>query len=251
MGYYKVSQYRGDYYRPRGDYYGQGDPGFFDDVGGFFSDVVGGIGSVAGKVAGIAAPFLPGPLGAVVGGVGKLLGGGPSARAPVTLGGSLIPAPSLFMPSPYSPPEMAATSPGLSASPAMLPKSPFSVAGPRLLASGGPRGGGGRSGGAGASGTNGGTPTFKLVGYRNQGGQCLPVYSCRPSHTAVRRVDSWEVKGTRRMNPLNPHALRRALRRASGFAHLVSKSVQLVKPGYKLAGFRPKMLKSGRGRKRK
>jgi hypothetical protein len=61
---------------------------------------------------------------------------------------------------------------------------------------------------------------------------------CGPTHTVFRRVDSWEVKDSRRMNPLNPHALRRSLRRAGAFTKLVSKSLRFTKPGHHVKGFK-------------
>jgi hypothetical protein len=40
------------------------------------------------------------------------------------------------------------------------------------------------------------------------------------------------------MNPLNPHALRKALRRAHGFTRLVGKAIRFTKPGHKVGGFK-------------
>lgn len=45
----------------------------------------------------------------------------------------------------------------------------------------------------------------------------------REPHMAHRKVDAWMVKGTRSMNPTNPHALRRSLRRLEGFEHMVKR----------------------------
>jgi len=238
MGYYMRSVYRGDYYgQGRGDYYRPrvGDPGFFD----FISDVGSAIGGVVGGIGRTVAPFLPGPIGTIVGGVSRLLSPGtPIANPPQQL---LAP-----------PPIWAATAPGTGSTAAMMPSSPFGPGGrpPNLLA---PMPGGSSAftglsvGGPsglriGSGSTPGGGTTTQVVQDVHTGRYHVALCPARggatPTRTAFRRVDSWEVKCHKRMNPLNPHALRKALRRAHGFTRLVSKTLRFTKPGHKVGGFK-------------
>jgi len=247
MGYYMRSVYRGDYYgQGRGDYYRPrvGDPGFFD----FISDVGSAIGGVVGGIGKTIAPFLPGPIGTVVGGVSRLLSPGtPIANPP-------------FMAA--LPPIWAATAPGTGSTAAMIPSSPFGRGGhqPNLLA---PMPGGSSAftglsiGGARGvrlgSGTETAGTTTQLVQDVHTGryhvAACPTRGGATPTRTAFRRVDMWEVKCHKRMNPLNPHALRKALRRAHGFTRLVSKTLRFTKPGHEIGGF--KGFKKVGGKKKK
>jgi len=238
MGYYMRSVYRGDYYgqQGRGDYYRPrvGDPGFFD----FISDVGSAIGGVVGGIGKTIAPFLPGPIGGIVGGVSRLLSPGtPIANPP-------------FMAA--LPPIWAATAPGTGSTAAMIPSSPFGPGGrpPNLLAP--PMPGGSPAGFSGLSiggergirvGTSGGTSGGGVQLVQDHTGRyhvaaCPTRGGATPTRTAFRRVDSWEVKCHKRMNPLNPHALRKALRRAHGFTRLVSKTLRFTKPHHKVGGFK-------------
>jgi len=65
-------------------------------------------------------------------------------------------------------------------------------------------------------------------------------------HTATRHVDSWLVRNRRVMNPLNPHALRRAIRRGRSFQRYAMKVLRLEGVHRKVKGF-----KHGFGRKKK
>jgi len=236
MGYYMRSVYRGDYYGQagRGDYYRPrvGDPGFFD----FISDVGSAIGGVVGKIGGVVAPFLPGPIGGLVGGVSRLLSPGPPIQTPPQL--LMAPAPPIW----------AATAPGTGSTAAMIPSSPFTrdMQVPRAPMPGGSSftglSIGGPTGVRLGSGTTGGGTTTQLVQDIHTGryhvAACPTRGGATPTRTAFRRVDSWEVKCHKRMNPLNPHALRKALRRAHGFTRLVSKTLRFTKPGHKVGGFK-------------
>src|SRR6266478_4170673 len=238
MGYYMRSVYRGDYYgqQGRGDYYRPrvGDPGFFD----FISDVGSAIGGVVGKIGGVVAPFLPGPIGGLVGGVSRLLSPGPPIQSP----------PALQMMNFAPPPIWAATAPGTGSTAAMIPSSPFTrdMQVPRAPMPGGSSftglSIGGPTGVRLGSGTTGGGTTTQLVQDIHTGryhvAACPTRGGATPTRTAFRRVDSWEVKCHKRMNPLNPHALRKALRRAHGFTRLVSKTLRFTKPGHKVGGFK-------------
>jgi hypothetical protein len=234
MGYYGQSAYRGDYYgggRAIGDYYRMslGDPGFFDFIGGIAKTVGGAIGGVAQ----LAAPLLPGPFGGIARAVGGLLGPGPPAPTPPAL----------------IPPPWAATAPGTGSTAAMIPASPFQAAftgpggRPPMLMGPAPfrGGGGGGSGGAGISRKNGGVTT-QLVQDVHTGrfhvAHCPAGHGGVPTRTVFRRVASWEVRCRKHMNPLNPHALRKALRRAHGFTRLVSKTLRFTKPHHKVGGFK-------------
>jgi len=65
------------------------------------------------------------------------------------------------------------------------------------------------------------------------------------THTAFRHVDAWEVRNRRVMNPLNPHALRRAIRRGRAFQKFAMKQLRLEGVHRKVKGFKKKV---GRGR---
>jgi hypothetical protein len=61
------------------------------------------------------------------------------------------------------------------------------------------------------------------------------------THTAFRHVDSWEVRDRRVMNPLNPHALRRAIRRGRAFQKFAMKQLRLEGVHRKVKGFKHKV----------
>jgi len=65
------------------------------------------------------------------------------------------------------------------------------------------------------------------------------------THTAFRHVDAWEVRNRRVMNPLNPRALRRAIRRGRAFQKFAMKQLRLEGVHRKVKGFKKKV---GRGR---
>lgn len=211
MGYYGASAYRGDYYG-QGDYYRSvaGDPGFFDFLGGVAST----IGGVASKVLPIAAPILGGafggPVGAALGGVaggliGRVLGPGPP-----------IPNP----PAMQLPPTWAATSPGTTSTAAMIPFMPPTFTG---LQVGGPAG--------------------VQIGRRTGMPGGSPVRASAAMLTIppmLRRPRGQHVQGAhrRRLNPLNPRALGRALRRARGFQKYATKVLKLVGEKRHVDGFK-------------
>jgi hypothetical protein len=61
------------------------------------------------------------------------------------------------------------------------------------------------------------------------------------THTAFRHVDSWEVRNRRVMNPLNPRALRRAIRRGRAFQKFAMKQLRLEGVHRKVKGFKKKV----------
>lgn len=183
MGYYRGGDNcygRGDYYR--GDYY-RGD---------IFGSIFKGIKSVAKA----AVSILPGPVGAVaraVTGVGRgavTVGPGPGLTAPPTIGYSPHPA-APFMPPPMFGPSM---DPGQGTAVANIPGRGLCVIDTR---------------------------TGKRLGRMNKS-----TYVTRgggtsrwPQQVMVHPAGT-ECVRSRRMNVANPRALRRAIRRAQGFAKL-------------------------------
>jgi len=226
MGYYGTSVYRGDYYG-QGDYYRfrRGDPGFFDfisDVGSAIGGVVGGIGKT---ILPIAAPVIGGlvggpaglALGGAVGGLlGRVLGPGPPIPNPPFLGGIA--------------PPWAATAPGTATTAAMIPVAPPSFTGLSV--------GGARGVQIGRSVMPGGSPSAPVPGFVQ-----------RPSAATIQmmRQQGIHVRGAhhKRMNPLNPRALSRALRRARGFQKYAKRVLKLVGEKRKVKGFKmPRKKKS-------
>ena len=65
-----------------------------------------------------------------------------------------------------------------------------------------------------------------------------PGFKAQQYRVAHRHMDAWAVRRSRRMNPLNPHALRRSLRRAAGFSRFASKTMKFVHPGRRPHGFK-------------
>ena len=209
MGYYGASMYRGDYYG-QGDFYRgySGDPGFFD----FISDVGKGIVGVASKVLPYAAPIigtaLGGPVGGLIGGIaGKVLQPGPPIQTALT--------PMNFAPA------YTATAPGTGSTAAMIPSIPSSFTGVSI--------GGARGVQIGKKTIMpGGTPTAHFA---PGGGAALGRAGARTLHIAG-------VRHHRRMNPLNPHALGRALRRAKGFRKYATKVLKLCGDKRHVDGFK-------------
>lgn len=171
--------------------YAAGDYGYQGSnyaAGGIFSS----IGRAIGSVARVAGGILPGPLGTAARAVGNVLA---PARAPVASPASLV--------------QMTA--------PPVL-QAPGSFTGVRI---GGPSGfqvgyQTGQTGSVsvqGVPGMNGGCPSgyhLNKSGYFLKSGQYVP-----PGTACVKN---------RRMNPANPKALRRGLRRAAGFGKLARRA---------------------------
>lgn len=89
-------------------------------------------------------------------------------------------------------------------------------------------GGGGSSGGGGVSGEAGGVATAAAIrAAEAAGGIYLGKGGCPGGGGHHRRI-----------NPLNPKALRRALRRAEGFKHFAQKTLRLVGEKKHIAGFK-------------
>lgn len=155
-----------------------GDPGLFDVIG----KVVGGVAKVAGGA--IGGLLSGGPLGAITGGlkgIGSVIGGGSKTVVPVVTRSSTFPV-----------------------TPSIVPGRPTSLPGSiPLLPSGGTAFGPMPSdmGGGAAPGTGICKPGYRLVQVMGAGGYA--VTKC--------------VKN-RRMNPLNPRAASRAMRRLDGFS---------------------------------
>lgn len=195
MGYYQA----GDFYGPGSGYYrgAYGDPGLFSWLGGAAKT----IGGVIGKVLPIAAPIvggvLGGPVGAALGGAaggligGAFGGGGGEGAVAATAPGTTGMA---MIPAPgrgFAP---------LATIPAAIGYATGTVA--RYASksfSGGLSRGAAPRGGARS---------------RRGGGYGIPAFGRR----------------RRRINALNPRALRRALRRAKGFEHFAKKVMHLTRP---------------------
>jgi len=201
MGYYTNSQYRGDFYRrPRGDFYGQrGD--FWDDISGF-------AGAALQKVGGGIVGAIPG--------LSTLFSGG-ARQAP----------------------ELSAAAPGAGTVAMIGPTSPF------LGSPGGPMFG---SQGLGAAADQAKAAWRKLVG---GGGGTSIVPAGNPAaprgaanqvvsaQSLQRAMDARDFSGTRRrMNVLNPKALRRSLRRANGFINFANSVLKVTKPGHHAVAFK-------------
>jgi len=220
MGYYGTSVYRGDYYG-QGDYYKlrRGDPGFFDFISDVGSAIGGAVTGVAKTILPVAAPIvgglLGGPAGFALGGaagslLGRVLGPGPPVPNPPFLGSIA--------------PPWAATAPGTGSTAAMIPSSPFS---------------GVMVGGPGGFVAGKGLPMAPMTPTMPGGSKSLAV---RPSQATVdmMRRQGIHVRGVhhKRMNPLNPRALSRALRRARGFQKYAKKVLKLVGEKKHVAGFK-------------
>lgn len=72
------------------------------------------------------------------------------------------------------------------------------------------------------------------VGAMARGGASMSYarhgYQPKAPHLATRRVTSWMVRGSRRMNPLNVKALRRGMSRMKAFEHIAKKMVHFTRP---------------------
>jgi hypothetical protein len=79
------------------------------------------------------------------------------------------------------------------------------------------------AGAAGALGALGGAGARSMMG---PGGQMRGFHHCKSKHGCK----SGEWVRNRHMNPCNPRALRRAIRRATRFTHLAMKTIHLVHP---------------------
>jgi hypothetical protein len=220
MGYYGTSVYRGDYYG-QGDYYRyrRGDPGFFDFISDVGSAIGGAVTGVAKTILPMAAPVIGGlvggPAGFALGGMagsllGRVLGPGPPVPNPPFLGSIA--------------PPWAATAPGTGSTAAMIPSSPF--AGVQI----GP--------GGIQIGTSRQLPMTRMPG----GSLALRPTGSGPSGATINmmRRQGVHVRGAhhKRMNPLNPRALSRALRRARGFQKYAKKVLKLVGEKRKVKGFK-------------
>jgi hypothetical protein len=254
MGYYGISQYRGDYYPVgrMGDYYPvgrYGDPGFFD----FVSDIGSAIGGAVSKVTDFVSPIMKAaaPI------LGQI---NPAFGAAANIGADLTPKNILHFidrPNPANrvlqmgppvgpmmgPPSqgsfaMAASAPGTSSTSLMIPAS---ATGPTTFLD--------RTVG----------PSLGL--FRKQAPLPGGAHVSAGRHTilpadamtkaqwrrdARARMAATGYKTTRRMNPLNPRALARSIRRARGFEKFARKVLRFTSPGKHVAGF-----KSGFGRRKK
>jgi len=90
-------------------------------------------------------------------------------------------------------------------------------------------------------GTSSGIPTTTTVLPPGMGGygtghlsaakrRTLAAFQTGRAHVVTRRVSSWLARDSRRMNPGNMHALRRAIHRASAFKHYASKVLKFTNP---------------------
>lgn len=194
MGYYRGGDCmygRGDYYT--GDYY-RGDPGLFRTLGKIGKAVVGG---VKGFVTG-------GPVGALAGAARTLL---PAPRSPVQ-GTALAPAPRLPGFTGIQLPGIAIGA-GVPTAPGFGPLDP-------------------PTGPVGTMLPSGFIPGCQLKGTRpNKSGYYKQVQPGNPFSAIYIPKGSVCVK-TRRMNIANPRALRRAVRRAQGFAKMARRVLTFV-----------------------
>jgi len=190
-----MSYYQGDYYQ--GDYY-QGDPGLW-------SVIKSGL-KVAGKVAG---SMLGLPVAAAGGALVGAARGAPRWSKPVMIGGATAVAPSLM---------------GGLASRFQIP-----LPGPNVLRP--------------FAALPGGAPLVGPPDLRSQGmmagGGCCPSGFHFNKQTSTARATFGAPAGSicvrnRSMNVANPRALRRGLRRVSGFAKLAARSRKDIKRAAKI-----------------
>lgn len=194
MGYYSgrgdCMYGRGDYYR--GDYY-RGDPGIF-----------GSIGKALGGIARVAGAILPGPIGTVARFAGGILPGGKSAAqgtalAPAGLTGPFTPGAGIQVHGPFG------TGIGVGTFGPDLPQQPTGTLTP---------------GGA-------FLPGCQLKGFRPNKSSYFRAVPGSPMQGVLVPKGSVCVK-SRRLNVANPRALRRAIRRAQGFAKLSRRVLSFV-----------------------
>src|SRR5437879_2148289 len=194
-----MGYYRGDHYR--GDYY-RGDPGFFSFIGGALKGLVSGIGKVAS--------FVPGPIGIA----GKALTVLDQLKPRAPGQGLLSPGPSMDMM--LAPPGVGVMAPGggiggiITQSPMGTPVHPAAIAMQleRMRHT---------------------HPNKSTYVTRGGGTSRWPAQLLvHPKHS--------ELVTNRRMNVGNARALRRALRRARGFAKLAHKVLR-VSHQFKGKGF--------------
>ena len=203
MGYYSgrgdCMYGRGDYYR--GDYY-RGDPGIF-----------GSIGKALGGIARVAGGILPGPLGTVASLAGRILPGGKTpaqgtALAPAGLTGPFTPGAGIQIHGPFG------TGIGVGTFGPDLPQQPTGTLTP---------------GGA-------FLPGCQLKGFKPNKSSYFRAVPGSPMAGVLVPKGSVCVK-SRRMNPTNGRALRRALTRAYAFKKIALKTIRLVDPKKKAKSF--------------
>lgn len=197
MPYYNAGDYygRGDYYQ--GDY---GDPGLFGSIGRIF-------GKVTQTLGGLAAKVLPGPFGAAVRLALPFAAGGSRTALTSTVSTPEIAAPAL--PTMFAPTMFAPPGPGggiITRSPLGTPVSAGAIE--RQLHPFGMR----------RTHLNRTTYVIRGGGTSRWGAPQPPQVIAKGTVPVVNR----------RMNPANPRALRRSLRRVVGFAKLAARARKSV-----------------------